>query len=165
MEQPAEQKQWYIGDWGPLGWLETTIKLIGLLIAIVTVLMTFFEGAEFEFPASTRMAQWIVLFALSLGILLAVIDRIIEREVIAMGFVIINNVGHWGMLIALMFVPRPDGGVMLFAGMMLFGDLVKLWFLYTTGFTVRNTPRSVMYFLTTCYVIGYALIVVLGVAV
>lgn len=164
MDQPVGEKQWYVAHWPALAWLETTIKFIGLLVALITVLMTIFEG-EFEFPASTRMVQWIVLFAMSLGLLLAIYDRIVERELVAMGFVIINNIGHWGMVIALMFTPPPDGELMIFAGMMMFGDIIKLWFLYTSGFTVRQIPRWMLYFFTSLYVIGYGLIVVLGLAV
>ncbi len=164
MDQPVGENQWYVAHWPALAWLETTIKIIGLLVALIAVLMTIFEG-EFEFPASTRMVQWIILFAMSLGLLLAIYDRIVERELVAMGFVIINNIGHWGMVIALMFTPPPDGGLMIFAGMMMFGDIIKLWYLFTSGYAPRLIPRSLLYFLTSCYVIGYRLIVVMGLAV
>jgi hypothetical protein len=39
---------------------------------------------------------------LSLGLLVAIYDRILEREIIAMVFVILNNLGHWGITAALL---------------------------------------------------------------
>jgi uncharacterized membrane protein YidH (DUF202 family) len=165
MNEAPEQKQWHVAEWPPLAWLETTIKVIGLLIAIGTLLSALAEGRSYDFPHGARQAQWIILVILSVGILAAIVDRIIEREIVAMGFVIVNNVGHWGMVIATLFTPYPDGELLAFAGLMFIGDLVKLWFLYLTGFTVRNTPRALMYGGTLVFVIGYALIVLLGLAV
>jgi hypothetical protein len=163
--QSEQPKQWYVADWPPLAWLETTIKVIGLLIALAALLFMLAEGRAFDFPDGVRRAQWVILVILSLGLVAAIVDRIIEREIVAIGFVIINNLGHWGMVITMLFAPYPDGELLAFAGLMFFGDLVKLWFLYLTGFTVRNTPRSVIYGLTLAYVIGYGLIVLLGLAV
>ncbi|MBN1562832.1 MAG: hypothetical protein JXA10_03275 [Anaerolineae bacterium] len=160
-----DPKHWHVARWSPLAWLETTIKIIGLLIAIGALLFMLAEGRTFDFPDGVRRAQWIVLVLLALGLVAAIVDRIIEREIVAMGFVIINNLGHWGMVIALMFAPYPDGELLAFAGLMFFGDLIKLWFLYMSGFTVRNTPRAVLYGLTLVYVIGYLVIVLFGLAV
>lgn len=165
MNESAERKQWHVTDWPPLAWLETTIKVIGLLIAIGALLFALAEGRSYAFPDDIRRAQWGILAFLSLGIFGAIFDRIIEREVVSMGFVIVNNLGHWGMVIAMLFAPYPDGELMAFAGLMFFGDLIKLWFLYVSGFTVRNTPRALMYGSTLVFVIGYLLIVLFGLAV
>jgi hypothetical protein len=164
-DQPTGKNQWHVAEWPPLAWLETTIKVIGLLIAIGTLLFALAEGRSYDFPDGVRRAQWIILVCLSLGILAAIVDRIIEREIVAMGFVLVNNLGHWGMVIAMLFTPYPDGELLAFAGLMFIGDLVKLWFLFLTGFTVRNTPRALMYGATLVFVIGYAVIVLLGLAV
>jgi hypothetical protein len=44
---------------------------------------------------------------------------------------------------------------------MLVGDLLKLVFLAVSDFTVRDTPRSVLYGLTLVYVVGYIVILAL----
>jgi hypothetical protein len=40
---------------------------------------------------------------------------------------------------------------------MLCGELVKIRFLHSTGFTVRNTPASTVIGLTAAYALVYAL--------
>jgi len=75
-----------------------------------------------------------------------------------MAFAILNNIGHWGMLYALTRTPGPGWLLALFAGLMLAGDLVKLAFLKTSDFTVRDTPKAALYGLTGFCVAGYALI-------
>jgi len=47
---------------------------------------------------------------------------------------------------------------------MLLGDLVKLVFLKVHSFTVRATPKAVLYGLTLIYVVGYLLILLLELA-
>ncbi|MGD2040357.1 MAG: hypothetical protein PVH11_05990, partial [Anaerolineae bacterium] len=109
-----------------------------------------------------HLFQLIVLFVLSLGLVAAILDRWIEREIVAMVFVILNNVAHWGMVIALLFQPWPGWLLLAFAGLMLLGDLVKLVFLRVhTDFAVRNTPRVALYGLTGVYVTGYSMILLL----
>jgi len=92
---------------------------------------------------------------LSLGLLAAILDRILEREIVAMVFVILNNLGHWGMVVTLATKPGPGALLPLFAGLMLAGDAVKLVFLKVHGFQVGDTPRPVLFGLTSAYVVGY----------
>jgi hypothetical protein len=76
-------------------------------------------------------------------------------------FVLVNNVAHWGMVYALVAPPGAGSLLTAFAGLMLGGDLVKLVFLAVSDFTVRDTPRSVLYGLTLAYVVGYVVILAL----
>jgi hypothetical protein len=156
-------KHWYIAQWPPLAWLETVIKLTALVTAIVAFIDTLSDGS-FDFPRGTPLVQFLILVVLSLGLIPAIFDRFIEREIIAMGFVILNNIGHWSLVMALVFIPRPGSGLLAFASLMLLGDLVKVWFLKTSGFRVRHVPPTVMYGLTLFYAAGYALILLLGLA-
>ena len=156
-------KHWYIAQWPPLAWLETVIKLTALVTAIVAFIDTLSDGS-FDFPRGTPLVQFLILVVLSLGLIAAIFDRFIEREIIAMGFVILNNIGHWSLVMALVFIPRPGSGLLAFASLMLLGDLVKVRFLKTSGFRVRTVPPTVMYGLTLFYAAGYALIVLLGLA-
>ena len=49
----------------------------------------------------------------------------------------------------------------LFAGLMLLGDLVKLWFIRAHNFTVRDFAPRILIALTLFYVVGYALLILL----
>jgi hypothetical protein len=151
---------WHIADWPPLAWLETVIKLFALLLAILTA----YRGIQnwtFEFPSGAILVEWIILLMLSLGLTIAIIDRIQNREILAMGFIILNNLGHWGMTYTLMTDPGPGPLLAVFAALMLLGDLVKFLFLRLHAYTVRDLPRSVLYGLTAVYAIGYIAILLI----
>lgn len=150
-------KSWYIAQWPTLAWIETVIKLVGLIIGTVVGIRAITSGT-FQSPTGSTWAQFILLGLLSLGLLAAIYDRILEREIIAMGFVILNNLGHWGMTLSLLSIPKPSQALLAFSLLMLTGDVVKLIFLKVYDFKVRDTPRMVMYTLTGFYATGYLII-------
>lgn len=157
-ENGSDVKRWYVADWPPLAWLETALKAVALVIGILAWVRV--GRNAFVLPRGFRLGQLVVLSLLSLGLVAAIFDRWIEHEVVAMIFVIVNNLGHWGMVAALAVRPGPGVSLTAFAALMLLGDLVKLAFLKVHDFTVRDTPRGVLYGLTLFYVFGYVIILV-----
>ncbi len=160
-EVEKEEKKWYVRPWPPLAWVETGIKLLAIVVGVMALIAALLAGV-FVLPSGVQLAQWAVLGLMSLGLLAAVIDRWIEREIVAMVFVVLNNLGHWGMVIALATEPGPGALLPLFAGLMLAGDAVKLVFLRLYGLEVRNTPQSVLFGLTSAYVVGYMVLLLLS---
>jgi hypothetical protein len=152
-------KEWHVGHWPPLAWVETAIKAAALVIGIYALFVSL-SAPSFAVPGGLRLVQFVVLGFLSLGLVAAIFDRLTEREVVAMVFVVFNNLGHWGMVAALASKAGPGSLLVAFCALMLIGDLVKLIFLKVHAFTVRDTPRSVLFGLTSIYGVGYA--VVLG---
>jgi len=102
----SDAKGWYVADWPPLAWLETALKAVALVIGILAWIRV--GGNAFVLPLGFRLGQLVVLSLLSLGLIAAIFDRWIEHEVVAMIFVIVNNLGHWGMVTALAARPDPD---------------------------------------------------------
>jgi hypothetical protein len=165
MTPSSPQKSWYIANWSPLGWLETAIKLVALMVAMIALSVT---SGTFSSPSGARLVQVIVLVILSLGLTAGIADRYQQREIIAMLFIVINNVGHWGMVYALLTKVASDGSLTaknlmpIFAGLMLLGDLVKLVWLRVSGHTQDGYPQSVLYGLVGVYVVGYIIILLLA---
>ena len=90
-------RKWHIARWPALAWLETIIKLAALIIGIIAGANAL-SAANLAFPTGLALVQFIILIILSLGLVTAVFDRIADREIIAMFFVVVNNLGHWGMV-------------------------------------------------------------------
>lgn len=153
-------KTWHVAKWHPLAWLETAVKLVALGVGVGTAVATLADPT-FAFPTGLRLVQFILLVLLSLGLVAAILDRLADRELIAMGFVVLNNLGHWSMVLALASAKELGNAVWLFAGLMLLGDLVKLWFIKAANFTVRDFPQRTLYVLTGVYVAGYLALLVL----
>ena len=136
------------------------IKLVALGTGIYA-LATTLDGGNFAIPSGAQLGQLVALVMLSLGLIAAIGDRWIEREIVAMIFVLVNNLGHWSV-VGLLLLGTDGHKVALFAALMMAGDLVKLLFLAAhTDFTVRATPRIVLYALTSIYVAGYGLVLAL----
>jgi len=150
-------RSWHVARWPILAWLETIIKLAALAIGISAGISALSAG-DFAIPTGLQLVQFIILIILSLGLIAAIFDRIADREIVAMVFVVLNNLGHWGMVLGL---AAGSEGLLMFAGLMLLGDLVKLWFIRVHDFTVRELSPRVLYALTLFYVGGYATLVLL----
>ena len=149
---------WHVARWSPLAWLETILKLAAIGIALGTFTEQL-ATLDLALPAGSRLLQLIILAALSLGLLLAIGDRLRDREIVAMLFVLLNNLGHWSMVLLL----AGAGAVPLltFLLLMLAGDVVKLIFIRVDDFTVRDYPQRLLYILTGIYIAGYALVLLL----
>lgn len=150
-------KRWYVGNWSPLGWLETVIKAAAFLVAFITLANALSNGV-FTAPSGIRLVQVIVLAVLALGLIGAIVERYMQREIIAMVFVLLNNIAHWGMVYALLTLADVDNPLTIFAALMLCGDVVKLVWLRVSGYTQDGRPQSIFYFLTGFYVVGYVII-------
>ncbi len=159
-------KKWHVANWTALGWLETIIKLAAHAVALVALVNALSAPAA-ALLEGARLLQVIIMGLLALGLTGAIIERFMQREIIAMIFVLINNVAHWGMVYALTRSPGPGNLLLIFAGLMLLGDLVKIGFFLTTPFiaeTYGSFPRWLPYALTGFFIAGYIALIVLGLA-
>jgi hypothetical protein len=102
----SSARRWHVAPWPPLAWLETGIKLVAIVVGIVALIQALSAG-NLSLPSGLRLVQFAILALLSLGLVAAIFDRIVEREIVAMVFVLLNNLGHWGMVFALATMPGP----------------------------------------------------------
>jgi len=162
LDEMKEEKEknissgWHLYNWTFLGWLETGIKAVALIIAM----WAFWSSRVSQvwmIPSGIPLVQWIVLGVLSLGLSAAIFNRWQNKEIVSMIFVLFNNLGHWGMLLALL---RNTGWAILpiFTFLMLLGDLMKVIFLRQQRYTEKNIPTHIFVKLTLIFVVGYGLI-------
>lgn len=153
---------WRVGEWGLLGWAETVLKTAGAGVGVAAFLVTL--GVPADGPSGVRLAQVILLAVLSLGLVAGVYDRYLEREVIGIVFVPVMLAGHLGMTLALARDADAGASLVAFCALVLAGDLVKLLFLATSDFRVRDLPRAAVMGLTGLYAAGYVALLVMQAA-
>ncbi len=153
-------RQWHIGDYGTLGWVETGLKTLAVLIGLSTGIAALQTGS-LAFPEGTQAIQLIVLGFMALLLTLAIADRVIDREIIAMVFIIFNVLSHWGMVLGLATPGLIEGRLVPFCVFMIAGDIVKIIFFATTGFQIRDIPRNVIFGLTGGSILTYVIVLVL----
>ena len=146
-------RAWHVGDYGPLGWAETAVKGVAFICAYIAFAHAL--DRTLHSPDGIRIAELVLIGIAEVGLLAAIGERLIEREAIAMGFVVFNNAAHIGMLYALLAVPGPGGLVSLFCGLMLTGEGIKLVWLRTTEFRVREIAPLVVQGIVVAYAVIY----------
>ena len=155
MTPPRELADWHVARWGALGWIETGIKSLAFLCAYLALATSVTTG--WSTPRGVRIIELVLIGIAALGLLAAIGDRLLEREIVAMVFVCFNNLAHLALLLSLLTTDGPGRLLTVFAVLMMCGELVKIRFLHSTGFTVRNTSTSIVIGLTAAYAFLYAL--------
>ena len=143
---------WHVGDYHPLAWAETAVKAVAFVVAYVAFVHALDRGLHS--PSGVRIAELALLGVAELGILLTIVDRVLERELIAIGFVLFNNAAHASMLYALLAIPGPGGLLSLFCALMLGGEVIKLRWLHQE----RPPLRQLTLMAAQAFVVAYAAI-------
>ena len=143
------ERTWHVGTYEPLAWAETAIKAVAFVVAYVAFVQAL--QRTLHTPDGIHIAELALLGVAEVGLLAAIGDRLKERELIAVGFVAFNNAAHLGMLYALLAVPGPGGLVSLFCLLMLTGEMVKIAWLRTSHYTVRELSALVVQGLVVVY--------------
>ncbi|HSD01628.1 MAG TPA: hypothetical protein VLB81_04625 [Gaiellales bacterium] len=146
------ERSWHIGEYHPLAWAETAVKAIAFVVAYVSFVHAL--DRSLHSPSGVRIAELVLLGVAELGILLTMVVRVIERELIALGFAVFNNAAHASMLYALFAIPGPGGLLSLFCAFMLGGELIKWRWLHQT----RPTLRELSLMAAQAFVVAYAAI-------
>jgi hypothetical protein len=151
-----KHSSWYFYNWTFLGWLETGIKAVALIIGMWAFCLSRVSQI-WMIPSRLQLVQWIVLGVLSLGIFVAIYNRWQNKEIVSMLFILFNNLGHWGMFLAL---TRNTGWAILpiFSFLMMLGDLIKIIFLRQQHYTEKNITPNIFIRLTLIFVLGYGII-------
>lgn len=153
-------KNWHIENWHLLGWIETIIKSLAILIGIYA----FFLGIKksgFLNINSLPSIQVVIFLILSVGLLLAIINRYQKKDIISMVFIIFNNWAHWGLLYAI-FKGINIKFLYSFVLLMLAGDIVKIVFLKKYNYSEGDISSKYFNYLTWIYVGGYLFIILFG---
>ncbi len=140
---------WYLARMGRLEWQETILKLGAIAIGITTFVLVF-STDRLALPDGLRLVQFAILATISLGLFGAIFERLDQKEIGAMVFVLLNNLGHWGLLLSLASGLSGRGLVIAFSILMLAGDL-----------TIRNAAKALVFTIVSLFALGYAVILAL----
>ena len=100
MNPSPEAAAWHVARWGPLGWIETGVKSCGFLCAYLALASSITTG--WSTPRGVRVVELALIGTATVGLLAAIGDRLLEREIVAMVFVCFNNLAHLALLASLL---------------------------------------------------------------
>jgi hypothetical protein len=134
---------WHVAEWGLWGWVETIFKVIALIAGIAA-----FFGSNaansLTIGGNPHLAAGILLALLTLLSLVALTIRFQQKEIISLIFGIVNFLGHLGLLIAILRLPESMTFSIVFGVFYTVGQLTKLQFLNTSGYTESGQTQSGM---------------------
>jgi hypothetical protein len=147
---------------GRLEWLETTLKLLAMAVAFVTVAATFQPGEGLSRPDGVTGTQSRILFWLAVGLAFAIIDRVQQRELLSIVFVVVNDLAHWAMYVSFMSGLTAAAPVVTYCALMMAGDIAKMAFFATSRYTVRGIPKPLLLAGVGAFVVAYGVVLVLA---
>jgi hypothetical protein len=156
--QPQAQG-WHVAQWGFWGWLETAVKLVGIVAGLLA-----FVGAlaadGFTIGGHPHLVAVILLALYSLFTIFVITLRVQQREVISVGFAVINSLGHLGALFALLRQPTLTTLPIILAVGHILGELIKQQFLRQSGYTESGRDSSAMLRISYVFMSAYAVLLV-----
>lgn len=155
-----EENNWHIKKWHLLGWLETLIKSLAIIIGIYVLFIGFTKPAFLRLN-QLPLIELIILTILSLGLLAAIYNRYQLKDIISMVFVIFNNLGHWGLIYGILKGANIKF-LYSFVLIMLAGDIVKIVFLKRHNYSEGDMAPQKFIYLTSVYALGYLVIFLFG---
>lgn len=155
MAESAGTQGWHTANWGLCGWLETGVKLVGIVFGFVAFFQAI-SGGSFTLSGHPHLAAVIVLGLLTFVAVGVIAVRIQQREIISVAFAIINALGHLAVLVAILWKPTETTLPLLFGVAYVIGNLVKIRFLGISGYTESGASSRMMHNFTWGMVAFYA---------
>jgi len=155
------KKHWHVAPMAPLEKLETGLKVIAIIVAAVVFFQTRSSSGVVELTGTVAI-QARILRIMAIGLAVAILDRLQQREVVSIVFVVFNDLAHWGMYFALASGIAPVAGVIVYCALMMTGDMAKIAFFATTDYTVRGIPKPLLLGGVAAFVVAYAVVLVLA---
>jgi len=156
-------KDWRCQRYGPLGWMESLVKLIAMGVGIAS--LKEYNHAS-RILSSKRITQ-IVLMGLMGGVLIAgIVQRVLDKELFALGFIIVQVLAHWIMVLVLIFSVDPGAFIFVYVFLMILGEFIKLCFLgLAENIEVKFLTRPILFGISIFFVIFYIIILILQVVI
>ena len=111
----SSPKQWHIGNWTGLGWLETGIKLVAQVVAFVAIAWAIrpwdlgIWTTDFRLWPDIYLIRVLILGVITLALTANLENRFREKELVSTILGLINVVAHWGLIFSLWRQPGPSG--------------------------------------------------------
>jgi hypothetical protein len=156
------KKSWYVAPMAPLEKLETGLKVMAILVAAVMFFQTREASGGTE-VAGTLAIQTRIVRVLAIALAIAILDRLQQRELVSIAFVVFNGLAHWGVYFALASGVASAAGLVVYCALMMAGDISKIVFFATTEYTVRRVPKFLLLAGVAAFVVAYGVVLVLAV--
>jgi len=143
--------------------MEAAVKILAIGVAIGSI--SVYDNRPMVLH-KTRVAQ-IVLMCITGGALIALmVQRVFDRELFALGFIIVHVFGHWIMAIITILSVDPSAFLFTYVFLMILGEYIKLMFLFLAdNIEVRFLNKYILYGISAGFIVIYIVILILQIVI
>jgi len=158
------ERDWRCQKYGPLGWLESIIKILAIGVGIASLGLYSKQSRQLR---TTRIIQISFMVITGVAFIALIALRVLDKELFALGFMILQVIGHW-IMTAITIVADPRYGQYLFTYvfLMILGEYVKLMFLFLAdNVEVRFLSKPMLLGFSVGFVICFLIILIVQVII
>jgi len=156
-------KDWRCQRYGPLGWMEAAVKLLGIGVGIGSIAVYDNRSQVYH---QTRIAQIVLMCIVGLAMIFQGVQRVFDRELFALGFIIAHLFGHWIMSIITILSVDPGEFLFTYVFLMILGEYIKLMFLFLAdNIEVRFLTKPILYGISAGFIVVFIVILILQIII
>jgi len=156
-------KDWRCQKYGPLGWMETIVKIIAIGVAIAS--LSIYNRAS-TILKKERIAQIVLMAIIGAALIAGIVQRVLDKELFALGFIVVHVIGHWILVLVLILSVDPGSFIFTYAFLMTLGEYIKLLFLFLAdNIEVRFLTKPILYGISIAFVVVYLTIIILQIVI
>jgi len=143
--------------------MESLVKLLAIGVGIAS--LSIYLNQPFNYHG-TRITQMALMGIVGVVYLAAVAQRIRDKELFALGFIVVLNVGHIIMLLILILSIDPGAFIFTYAFLMILGEFIKVCFLFLAeNIEVTWLSKNLLFVISGVFIIIYLIILILQVVI
>jgi len=143
--------------------METLVKLLAIGVGIASLSIYLNQPLNY---LGTRITQMALMGIIAVVYLAAIAQRIRDKELFALGFIIVLNVGHIIMLLILVLSKDPGAFIFTYAFLMILGEFIKVCFLFLAeNIEVTWLSKNLLFIISGVFIIIYLIILILQVVI
>eukprot|EP01114_Cavostelium_apophysatum_P007814 TRINITY_DN1_c0_g1_i1.p1 TRINITY_DN1_c0_g1~~TRINITY_DN1_c0_g1_i1.p1 ORF type:complete len:172 (-),score=37.22 TRINITY_DN1_c0_g1_i1:223-738(-) len=157
-------KDWRCQRYGPLGWAEALVKVLGIGVAIAS-LKVYNDDDNQPIGDNTKRIVQIAFMAIMGAVLVAqIVQRVLDKELFALSFIILHVIGHWIMVLVLILSRLKDYGQFLFSYcfLMVFGEFIRCCYLFLAeNIEVKYLTKPIMFGISAFFIVFHIVVIIL----
>jgi len=157
------ERDWRCQKYGPLGWMETIVKVLAIGVGVASLSIYNNDSRVLQ---STRIAEIVLMAVMGAAYLAFIAQRVLDKELFALAFIILQVIGHWLMTLITILSKDPGAFLFTYAFLMSLGEIIKILFLLLAdNIEVRFFTKQILFGISIVTLLIYIAIIVIQIII
>lgn len=156
-------KDWRCQRYGPLGWMESIIKVVAVGVGIGSLAV--FDATDRVLRA-TRITQIVFMALVGVIILGELVQRVMDKELFALALKGLQFLGHWIMVLVLILSKDPGAFIFTFCFLMILAELIRICFLFLAeNIEMKFMTKPILFAISGALAVGQLITLILQIVI